>query len=223
LADGKLELLSGAPWEGTPSGAFLDPATAQFCAPAEPSKIICVGLNYKDHAAEMGSPLPAEPLIFLKALSALQDPGKPVKMPPMSSRVDYEAELAMVIGRNGTIFGYTCANDVTARDLQKKDGQWSRAKGFDTFCPLGPYLVEGLDPRDLAVECRVNGVLKQSGRTSNLIFRPEQILAFISQVMTLLPGDVILSGTPAGIGPLAKGDQVKVSIESIGDLENPVI
>jgi 2-keto-4-pentenoate hydratase/2-oxohepta-3-ene-1,7-dioic acid hydratase in catechol pathway len=228
----RLGLLGAAPWVDTrPGDESVDAASVELLVPAEPGKIVCVGLNYRDHALEMGHGLPEEPLIFLKPASSLLAPGKPIRRPQASARVDYEAELALVIGRrtgpgDGTedaIFGYTCANDVTARDLQKKDGQWTRAKGFDTFCPLGPALVRGLDVADLAVECRVNGALKQSSRTSQLVFSPAQLVRFVAGVMTLDPGDVILSGTPGGIGPLAAGDEVEVRIQNIGSLTNRVL
>jgi 2-keto-4-pentenoate hydratase/2-oxohepta-3-ene-1,7-dioic acid hydratase in catechol pathway len=227
-----VKALAAAPWEGEAlTGESFEHSALELLAPAEPSKIVCVGLNYRDHAEEMKMVLPEEPLIFMKALSSLQDPGKEIRLPRISSRVDYEAELAIVIGKrvgpghdeDDAIFGYTCANDVTARDLQKKDGQWTRAKGFDTFCPLGPVLVRGLNPASLSVECLVNGKAVQSSGTENLIFRPEQIVHFIAQVMTLLPGDVILTGTPAGIGQLKAGDEVEVRIDQIGSLSNLVV
>lgn len=228
--DGQLLVLSAAPWEpeSRPTGEQVDASSVEWLAPCEATKIVCVGLNYHDHAAEMGEALPEEPKIFLKPVSALLDPGKSIVLPRSAARVDYEAELAFVVGKRvgpglddeDAIFGYTCANDVTARDLQKKDGQWTRAKGFDTFCPLGPTLVRGVDPSDLAVECWVNGQRKQGSRTKQLIFGPQQILNFIADVMTLEPGDVILTGTPGGIGPLQAGDEVEVRIQSIGSLSN---
>jgi 2-keto-4-pentenoate hydratase/2-oxohepta-3-ene-1,7-dioic acid hydratase in catechol pathway len=233
LRDAQLEVLSAAPWspDAKPSGEIVVASAVEWLAPAEPSKIVCVGLNYRDHAAEMGEALPEEPKLFLKPSTALLDPGKSILLPRGSDRVDYEAELAFVVGTKvgpglddeKALFGFTCANDVTARDLQKKDGQWTRAKGFDTFCPLGPSLVRGVDTADLAVECWVNGERKQSSRSSQLIFRPEQILNFVAEVMTLLPGDVILTGTPGGIGPLKAGDEVEVRIEGVGSLTNLVI
>lgn len=233
LKEGRIHALSAAPWhaDAKPTGEVVMASAVEWLAPAEPSKIVCVGLNYRDHAAEMGHALPEEPLLFLKPVSALLDPGKSIVLPRASSRVDYEAELAIVVGKKigpgvddeHALFGYSCANDVTARDLQKKDGQWSRAKGFDTFCPLGPTLVRGIDPGNLAVECFVNGQRKQGSRTSQLIFGPEQILNFVAEVMTLLPGDIILTGTPGGIGPLQAGDEVEVRIEGVGSLTNLVI
>jgi 2-keto-4-pentenoate hydratase/2-oxohepta-3-ene-1,7-dioic acid hydratase in catechol pathway len=232
LEGGRLSLLKAAPWlDGRPGGETVDAAGMERLCPTEPGKIVCVGINYRDHALEMGHTLPAEPLIFLKPASSLLEAGKPIRRPPGAGRVDYEAELALVIGKKtgpgddakDAIFGVTCANDVTARDLQKKDGQWTRGKGFDSFCPLGPSLVRGLDLSDLAVECRVNGVLKQSSRTSQLVFPPEQLVRFVAGIMTLNPGDLILTGTPGGIGPLVSGDSVEVRIQHVGALTNPVL
>jgi len=202
-------------------------------APAVASKIIAVGRNYREHAKELGNVAPEEePLLFLKAPSSLVFGGGEIVMPPESARVDYEGELALVIGRKAkawpqerwmeALAGVCCANDVTARDLQKKDGQWARAKSFDTFCPVGPEIVAGLDPSDLAIETRVNGAVKQSSRTSEMVFSPAFLVAYISRMMTLLPGDLILTGTPAGIGPLAQGDTVEIEIEKIGILKNRV-
>ncbi len=202
-------------------------------APPLPSKIVAVGRNYREHAAELGNVAPeVEPLLFLKAPSALVVGGGNIVLPPESARVDYEGELALVIGRKikrwpedrflDALAGVCCANDVTARDLQKKDGQWSRAKSFDTFCPIGPHIVAGLDPSDLAIETRVNDVVKQASRTSQMTFPPAFLVAYISRMMTLFPGDLILTGTPAGIGPLAEGDTVEVEIEKIGIVRNRV-
>jgi 2-keto-4-pentenoate hydratase/2-oxohepta-3-ene-1,7-dioic acid hydratase in catechol pathway len=202
-------------------------------APPLPSKIVAVGRNYKEHAAELGNVAPdEEPILFLKAPSTLVVGGGDIVLPPESSRVDYEGELALVIGRKikgwpaerfmDALAGVCCANDVTARDLQKKDGQWARAKSFDTFCPLGPKIVAGLDPTDLAIATRVNGAVKQASRTSQMTFPPAFLVAYISRMMTLFPGDLILTGTPAGIGPLAPGDVVEVEIEGIGILRNRV-
>jgi 2-keto-4-pentenoate hydratase/2-oxohepta-3-ene-1,7-dioic acid hydratase in catechol pathway len=202
-------------------------------APPLPSKIVAVGRNYREHAAELGHVAPEEePLLFLKAPSALVVGGGDIVLPPESARVDYEGELALVIGRKikrwaqerwrEALAGVCCANDVTARDLQKKDGQWARAKSFDTFCPVGPEIVAGLDPSDLSIQTRVNGAVRQSSRTSQMVFSPAFLVAFVSKMMTLLPGDLILTGTPAGIGPLAPGDLVEVEIEKIGILKNRV-
>jgi 2-keto-4-pentenoate hydratase/2-oxohepta-3-ene-1,7-dioic acid hydratase in catechol pathway len=202
-------------------------------APPLPSKIVAVGRNYKEHAAELGNVAPdEEPILFLKAPSTLVVNGGDIVLPPESSRVDYEGELCLVIGRKikgwpaerfmDALAGVCCANDVTARDLQKKDGQWARAKSFDTFCPVGPGIVSGLDPSDLAIATRVNGAVKQSSRTSQMTFPPAFLVAYISRMMTLFPGDLILTGTPAGIGPLSPGDVAEVEIEGIGVLMNRV-
>ncbi|NIO04706.1 MAG: DUF2437 domain-containing protein [Proteobacteria bacterium] len=201
-------------------------------APVSPKKIVAVGLNYRDHAEEVGAEIPEEPLIFLKPSTAVIGPGESIRYPEMASRVDYEGELGVVIGREARdvtsaqagayILGYVCFNDVTARDLQKKDQQWTRAKGFDTFAPLGPWIETGLDPRHLKLETFLNGELKQSSNTDNLIFDCYELVGFISQIMTLMPGDVIATGTPSGIGPMSVGDQVDVVIEGIGTLTNYV-
>lgn len=213
-------------------GAAVPLAGLRLLPPVEPSKIIGIGTNYQDHAAEMGRALPAVPKIFLKPSTALIGPEDTIQIPPVTARVDHEAELGVVIGRRCTrvpredaaayIAGYTAVNDVTARDFQKADGVFARAKGFDTFCPLGPWLVIGLDPRDLGVRCWVNGALRQDGRTSQLIFDVPTLIAFVSSIMTLLPGDVISTGTPAGVGPLQAGDRVEVEVEGVGVLANPV-
>jgi 2-keto-4-pentenoate hydratase/2-oxohepta-3-ene-1,7-dioic acid hydratase in catechol pathway len=210
-------------------------SSARLLVPAVASKIVCVGRNYSEHAKELGNEVPSEPLIFLKPPTSLISPGENIVRPRhLSQRVDYEAELAVVIGKKCKglgpnddvrpyIIGYTCANDVTARDLQKKDNQWTRAKGFDTFCPVGPIVTDEIDPwKGVRVETRVNGEVKQSESTLAFIFPVDVVLRFISQVMTLLPGDLVLTGTPAGIGPLVAGDQVSVSVEGIGSLNNPV-
>ena len=197
-----------------------------------PSKIVCVGRNYADHAKELGNETPQEPLLFLKPPSALLAPGGTIVLPLQSQRVEYEGELAVVIGRTAKnvrradwrdyVQGFSCANDVTARDLQKKDGQFTRGKGFDTFCPIGPRIVSDLDVSSLRVTTRVNGETRQDGNTRQMIFPCDVLLEFITSVMTLLPGDVILTGTPAGVGPLAKGDTVEVEVEGIGTLRNVV-
>lgn len=201
-------------------------------APCSPTKAVCVGINYRDHAEELKLAVPREPVLFLKPPSAVIGHGANIVLPPSSSQVDYEAELAVVIGRTCSqvgsreageyVFGYTCANDVTARDLQRKDGQWTRAKSFDTFLPLGPYIVTDLDPGDVSVTLRLNGVISQKSSTRNLVFGIPELVSFISKIMTLLPGDVILTGTPGGVGPLAKGDRVEVEIGGIGTLSNNV-
>ena len=206
----------------------------KLLAPSVPSKIVCVGRNYRDHASEMGNDVPPEPLIFLKPPSAIIAPEEPIVMPAISKRVDHEGEIAVMIGRTcfrlrehddvtPYVAGYTCLNDVTARDLQKSDGQWTRGKGFDTFCPFGPVLETELDVKSATVETFVNGVKKQSGRGTDLMFSVDVIIRWISQVMTLLPGDVIATGTPAGVGPLNAGDVVEVVVSGGGTLRNPVI
>jgi 2-keto-4-pentenoate hydratase/2-oxohepta-3-ene-1,7-dioic acid hydratase in catechol pathway len=230
--------LAGHPFGGSAediklTGLRFPLADVRLLAPILPSKVICIGKNYADHAREMGGEPPAEPVIFLKPSTSVCGPGDPIFRPSaISERTDYEGELAVVIGRlcsqvpadlaASVIFGYTCANDVTARDLQARDGQWTRAKGFDTFCPLGPWIETDVDAADLALTTELNGEVRQSSRTSMLLHGIPALLEFVSQVMTLLPGDVLLTGTPAGIGPMAKGDQVRVTIEGIGSLANPV-
>jgi 2-keto-4-pentenoate hydratase/2-oxohepta-3-ene-1,7-dioic acid hydratase in catechol pathway len=216
----------------------MDPLTlsqADLLAPVEPSKIVCIGRNYREHAAEMGNDVPAEPLIFLKPPSSLLSPGGAVVRPGISQRVDHEGELGVVIGKTchklgpaedvrPYILGYACVNDVTARDLQKKDGQWTRGKGFDTFCPVGPVVTSELDPwAGVAVETRVNAEVRQHGNTRDLVFAVDTIIRHIAQVMTLLPGDLIATGTPEGVGPLAAGDVVEVTVEGIGTLRNSVV
>lgn len=214
----------------------LPVASAQLLPPSAASKIVCVGRNYSEHAKELGNEVPSEPLIFLKPPSTLIAPGEKIVRPKsLSKRVEFEGELTIVIGKpcralganddvKAYILGYTCANDVTARDLQKSDPQWTRAKGFDTFCPLGPVVTDEIDPwKGVRVETRVNGEVRQSESTTAFIFPVDVVLRFISQVMTLLPGDVVLTGTPAGVGPVVAGDEVTVSIEGIGSLRNPVV
>ena len=207
---------------------------AVLLPPVRPSKIVCVGRNYREHAAELGNEVPQEPLLFFKPPSSLLPPGGTIVRPPASDRTDYEGELGLVIAKRCSrlradedvrpyILGYTCVNDVTARDLQNKDGQWTRAKGFDTFCPVGPVVVEGLDPwTGVQVETRVNGELKQSGNTRDFIFSLGAILRYISQIMTLVPGDLIATGTPKGVGPVDAGDVVEITVEGVGVLRNPV-
>lgn len=235
VEDGELLLLSTSPWEaGEPIGTVLPADGAQLLAPATPTKIVAIGLNYKDHAAERGRPVPAEPLMFLKPSTSLVGPGASIKIRSWVGRVDHEAEMGVVIGRRATnlrtpeeaaphVFGLTCVNDVTARTLQDKDVQFTRAKGFDTFCPVGPYVVTGLDHRDLGVEGRVNGVTRQKSTTRELIFPVDHLVWAVSRVMTLLPGDIISTGTPAGIGPLVAGDTVEVEVAGVGILSNPVV
>jgi 2-keto-4-pentenoate hydratase/2-oxohepta-3-ene-1,7-dioic acid hydratase in catechol pathway len=208
-------------------------SAAQLLPAVTPSKIICVGRNYREHAAELGNEVPAEPILFFKPPSALLAPGGVVHMPAASSRVDYEGELALVIGRRARklrpdadwrayVRGYTVANDVTARDLQKKDAQWTRAKGFDTFCPVGPFVSDEVDPeKGLTVETRVNGELRQHGSTLDFIFSIPALLSYITAAITLEPGDLLLTGTPSGVGPLKAGDKVEVEITGLGVLSNP--
>ncbi|MET0467595.1 MAG: fumarylacetoacetate hydrolase family protein [Aeromicrobium sp.] len=216
------------------SGQKIPLADVRLLAPVIPrSKVIGVGKNYAKHAAEMGGEVPAEPLIFLKPNTSVIGPGEPIFYPEQSNNISFEAELAVVIGRicrdvpvedaAKVIFGYTVANDVTARDLQAKDGQWARAKGYDTFCPLGPWIETDFDPSDVGVSSRLNGDIKQDGRTSDMVFKVADIIAYVSSFMTLLPGDVILTGTPDGVGPMQVGDQVSVSVEGIGTLTNTVV
>lgn len=228
-------LYHGSPfvaWEATETLIPWD--SVHLLAPVLPSKVVCVGKNYQDHAEEMGGEVPDEPLIFLKPATSVVGPESRVVYPPQSSEVHHEAELAVVIGKLAKnvraedagpyIFGYTAANDVTARDLQRKDGKWTRAKGFDTFCPLGPGIETELDPLEkLSIVCRVNGEVRQAGFTSEMIFGVSELIEFISAIMTLLPGDVILTGTPSGVGPVQPGDLMEVEIDGIGTLANEVV
>lgn len=215
------------------TGEKIPLADARLLAPVIPrSKVVGVGRNYVEHASELGNDVPESPLLFLKPNTSVIGPDEPIILPRQSSEVHYEAELAVVISRIAkdvppervpeVVLGFTCANDVTARDLQRTDNQWARAKGFDTFCPLGPWIETDLDPADVAVRCRVGDDEKQSGRTSQMVFDVPTLVSYISQAFTLLPGDVILTGTPAGVGPIVAGDQVTVTIEGIGVLSNPV-
>jgi 2-keto-4-pentenoate hydratase/2-oxohepta-3-ene-1,7-dioic acid hydratase in catechol pathway len=205
---------------------------AKLLSPCLPSKIVALGLNYRDHAEEVKLPIPDKPLLFIKPSTSVIGPGEAILYPKMSRRVDYEAELAVVIGKVAKnvseeraadyILGYTCLNDVTARDLQPKDGQWTLSKSFDTFSPIGPWIVTDMDPHQLEISSYLNGERRQHSNTKNLIFGPRQLVSFISWAMTLLPGDVIATGTPSGIGPMAIGDQIDVVIEGIGTLSNHV-
>ena len=208
-------------------------ADVRLLSPILPSKVVCVGRNYVEHAAEHGAEVPAEPLLFLKPSTAVIGPNDLIRLPTQSRQVEHEGELALVIGVAGArrldradaaraIFGYTCANDVTARDLQRSDGQWTRAKGFDSFCPLGPWISTDVDPGDLELRCEVNDEVRQLGRTKDMVFDPATLVSYASHVMTLLPGDVILTGTPAGVGPLNDGDIVTVKVEGVGVLSNRV-
>jgi 2-keto-4-pentenoate hydratase/2-oxohepta-3-ene-1,7-dioic acid hydratase in catechol pathway len=230
--EGDWTLVEGSPFhEGWRRGAAIEPP-ARLLAPVAPTKIVAVGLNYRDHARERNKPLPREPMIFLKPASAVIGPGQPIVIPPGAGRVDHEAELGIVIGRRATrvpaaeaashVLGFTCVNDVTAREMQDRGVQYSHCKGFDTFAPVGPAVAVGLDASALEVEGIVNGEVRQRSNTRELIFDVPALVAYISAVMTLEPGDVIATGTPAGIGPLAAGDTVTVRIEGIGELTNPV-
>ncbi len=226
------------PIDGSPFGEYrrmeaeFAQASVRLLAPVQPSKIICIGRNYVDHAKEHGVEVPEIPMLFLKPPSALIGHRDSIVLPPQSSKVEHEAELGVVIAKPGRwiqpeqaadyIFGYTIANDVTARDLQRKDGQWTRGKGFDTFCPVGPWIETDLDPYDVLITCRVNEEIRQMASTRDMVFSIQQLIAYISSVMTLQPGDLVLTGTPAGVGPLEPGNQVAIHIEGIGDLINSV-
>ena len=227
LLEGTIETLT--PTKGAAAIALKD---VRLLAPTAPSKIVAIGLNYADHAAEGNRELPKEPMLFIKPSTAVIGPGDEIVYPPQTGNLHHEGELAIVIGKTARnvpqadarryVLGYTCANDVTARDLQRRDVQFTRGKGFDTFAPLGPWIVTDLDPSDLALETRVNGEVRQKSRTAQLIFNCDYLVSFISQVMTLLPGDVISTGTPAGVGPMKVGDVVEVEIERIGCLKNTI-
>jgi 2-keto-4-pentenoate hydratase/2-oxohepta-3-ene-1,7-dioic acid hydratase in catechol pathway len=227
-------LLDAPPWmQGQPTANVLAPESYQILAPCAPSKIVAVGKNYADHAAEMGTPVPTDPLIFIKPSTTIIASEECIMYPAQSQRVDYEGELALVIGAHtvnctpeeatAKIWGYTIGNDVTARDLQSKDGQWTRAKGFDTFCPLGPWIVRDINP-GARLQTFLNEDSKpvQSACIDQMVFSPDYLVSYISQVMTLLPGDVVLTGTPLGVGPLRLGDRIRIEIEGIGRLENTV-
>ena len=225
----RAEVFSGAPWlGGAPTGRFVSFRDGDLRAPVEPFKILCVGRNYAAHAKELGNEVPAEPLLFLKPKTALIGHGGVVELPPESARVEHEAELGVVIGKTARrvsrdraldyVFGYTCVCDVTARDLQRKDGQWSRAKGFDTFCPCGPWIETDVDPRALRVRCIVNGATRQDGSTAQMVFDVAALIEYASRAMTLEPGDLLVTGTPEGVAPLEPGDTLTVDIEAIGAL-----
>jgi 2-keto-4-pentenoate hydratase/2-oxohepta-3-ene-1,7-dioic acid hydratase in catechol pathway len=233
LEDGSIRTLRGTFFEDPVlTGEEVPLADVRVLSPVLPSKAVCVGKNYAAHAAEFGGEVPEEPLLFLKPSTAVIGPGDPIQLLPISRRVDYEGELAIVIGRltrrvepeqaARSILGYTCANDVTLRDIQGRDEQWTRAKGFDGSCPLGPWIETDVDPSDLLLETRVNGTVRQSARTSDMVFGPIALISYVATFMTLLPGDVILTGTPEGVGPLSDGDRVDVEVEGVGTLSNPV-
>ena len=231
--EGAWHLLEGDPFGRHAAGTRLEGAAPRLLSPVLPSKIVAVGLNYKDHAAEMNKPLPAEPLIFLKPSTAVIGTGAPIVIPPGAGRVDYEAEVGVVIGRTARhvpadraheyVVGLTCVNDVTDRDLQRRDVQYTRAKGFDTFAPVGPCIAACDLDQPITVESRVNGERRQHSSTRELIFSIRRLVEFVTAVMTLLPGDVISTGTPPGVGPIAPGDQVVVSVEGVGELVNDVV
>jgi len=233
-----LALLTGHPlFDPTPTGEVVAMSSVRLLAPTQPINVVCVGRNYADHVAEMtgrtGGAATGDPLVFLKPATSVVGPGDAVRLPAGAGRVDHEAELAVVIGRPardltvgnalGHVWGYTAANDVTARDQQRSDGQWTRGKGHDTFCPLGPWIETDLDPGDLRVRCTVDAEVRQDGRTRDLLYDVPTVLTFITSFMTLLPGDVVLTGTPAGVGPLAPGSTVEVEVEGVGTLVNPVV
>ncbi|MEE8547657.1 MAG: fumarylacetoacetate hydrolase family protein [bacterium] len=233
LEDDEIQVLSEEPFAGiSHEDATLSLQEVRLLSPVMPGKVVCVGYNYIGHIEEMGQQVPDEPLLFLKASSAIVGSGDDILLPPESERVDYEGELAIVIGTRcrrvstseaeQVVLGYTILNDVTARDLQRKDGQFSRGKSFDTFCPLGPWIVTDLDPLKSNVVTRVNGEIRQDAAISSMIFTPAFLVSYVSQAMTLEPGDVIATGTPAGVGPLAEGDEVSISVDGLGILANPV-
>lgn len=229
-----LVLLHAAPWESeAEEGTRVKLADATLGVPSAAGKVLCVGQNYRKHAEEMGKPVPNEPLLFLKPSTALNPHLSPIRIPAASQEIHHESELGLVIGRRlscaseeeaaAAIFALTCFNDVTARDIQRRETQHTRAKGYDTFACAGPWMVTGLSPDDLRVQCRVNGQVRQDGRTSDMIFPPARLVSFMSHVMTLEPGDLIATGTPSGVGQLHAGDEVEVEIEGIGTLRNPVL
>ena len=238
IATGALDGEIVRPLKGTffeeplPTGEELQLDEVKLLAPVLPSKMVCIARNYAEHAKEMGNPIPETPVLFIKPATSVIGPGDPIPIPPGAGRVDHEAELAAVIGRlcrkvdedqaMSAVLGFTCANDVTSRDWQKSDVQWARAKGSDGFGPIGPWIETELDPSDLELSSRVNGELRQKARSSEMTWSPAALISHISQTITLLPGDIVLTGTPPGVGPLEPGDSVEIEIEGIGVLENPV-
>lgn len=228
--DDTITLISDEPFAAWEPEGILSLHDAHLLPPTLPTKVVCVGLNYRNHIIEMGHEMPTHPVIFLKPPTAVIGPLQCIQLPEGVGRVDHEGELAVVIGRRThkasveeaveNVLGFTCGNDVTARELQKADGQWARAKGFDGFCPLGPWIETDIDPSDLRLECYVNAELRQSASTSDMLFNPYELVSYASKVMTLVPGDVVMCGTPGGIGPLHEGDTVEVRIEGIGSLTN---
>jgi len=233
LGSDTIRVLRGTFFEDpVPTGEEVPFDDVRLLAPVLPSKLVCVGRNYAAHAAEFGMEVPEEPLLFLKPSTSVIGPGDPIRLLPISRRVDHEGELAVVIGRIARnvktedaakhILGYTCANDVTLRDLQRTDDQWARAKGFDGSCPLGPWIETDLDPTDVRVQTRVNGEVRQTGQTSDMVFGVATLIEYVTSFMTLLPGDAILTGTPEGVGRLEPGDVVEVEVDGVGTLSNPV-
>jgi 2-keto-4-pentenoate hydratase/2-oxohepta-3-ene-1,7-dioic acid hydratase in catechol pathway len=235
VVDGsKVRALTAEPWAGgLPEGPALDLTEVSLLAPVAPSKVVCVGRNYRAHAKELGNEVPKQPLIFIKPSTSVIGPNAQIRVPEVSREVHHEAELAVVMARTLThaataveakaaVFGWTCLNDVTARDIQRAEAHFTRAKGFDTFCPIGPVVETELDPMDLTVTCRVNGEQRQRGSTRDMVFDPYLLVAFVSQVMTLLPGDVVSTGTPEGVGALKRGDWVEIEVSGIGVLRNAV-
>ena len=235
LLDGESVVpVADRPWEKVVrTGEALPLGRVRLLAPCQPTKVVAVGQNYRAHAAEMGLPIPDAPIIFLKPPSSVIGPGEAIVCPRISQEVHHESELTIVIGRrarfvrpedvSSVVWGYTCGNDVTARDLQRRDGQWTRSKSFDTFCPLGPWVDTALDVTDVPVLCRVNGQVRQNSRTGDMIFDVATLVAFVTEVMTLEPGDVIMTGTPQGVGPMGPGDTVEVETGGLGVLVNPVV
>ena len=226
-------LLTDEPFASWEADGVVPLDEAHLLCPVTPTKVVCVGLNYRTHIAEMGDETHADPVIFIKPSTAVIGPGQDIVIPDGVGRVDHEAELGVVIGRRThratpemaaeNVLGFVCGNDVTAREIQSRDGQWTRAKGYDTFCPLGPWVATAIDPSDLGLECWVNGELRQSARTSDMLVNPFELVAFASHVMTLVPGDVVLTGTPGGISALHVGDTVEVRIDGVGSLVNRVV
>ena len=234
LEGDSVRALSAAPWEGgLPEGARLPFAEVTLLAPVRPTKVVCVGRNYRAHAKEMGHEVPKEPLLFIKPSTAILGPMEEIRIPEASKEVHHEAELAAVMGRTLTrgsaveareaIFGWTCLNDVSARDIQRAEQHFTRAKSYDTFCPVGPVVETALDPLDQVVVCRVNGEQRQRGTTRDMVVDPYALVSFVSQIMTLLPGDLVSTGTPEGVGPIGRGDWVEVEVSGIGILRNPVV
>ena len=233
LEGDRAHVLDRAPWSGgADTGRTRAWSESDLRCPVDPGKIVCIGRNYAAHAKELGNDVPKEPLLFFKPRTSLLATNGTIVLPRQSERVEHEAELGVIVGKRcknvtraeatSAIFGYTCVGDITARDLQKKDGQWARAKGFDTFCPVGPWIVTDLDPSALRVACRVNGEVRQDGETKNMIFDVPSLIAYISEAMTLEPGDLISTGTPEGVGPLVAGDRIEIEVSGIGVLRAEV-